>query len=275
MICFPNAKINLGLNIVSHREDGFHNLETIFYPIGLKDALEIVPKKDSSDQKRYRFFQSGMQLDTEDENNLVIKAYKLLANYKEIPDIDIHLLKKIPSGAGLGGGSSDAAFMLKLLNDTFKFGYPLVELENFASQLGSDCPFFIQNKPVFATGTGNIFEDIELDLSSYHFLLVKPDINISTKDAFSLIKPSKPIVSLKDIISKPVSEWKEFMKNDFEISVFEKFPEICNIKEKMYDSGALYASMSGSGSAVYGIFECVPENLNEIKNDFVWSNKID
>lgn len=275
MICFPNAKINLGLNIVSRREDGFHNLETIFYPIGLKDALEVIPVDHLSDEKKFSFFQSGMQIDSVDENNLVIKAYKLLADKNDIPNIDIHLLKKIPLGAGLGGGSSDAAFMLKLLNDTFQFGYSLEELQVFASQLGSDCPFFILNKPVFATGTGNIFEPIDLDLDSYHFLLVKPEIHISTKDAFALINPSKPSVSLKDIILKPVNEWKEYMKNDFEISVFKKFPEICNIKEIMYDLGAVYASMTGSGSAVYGIFESVPKFTNEFKNEFVWTNIID
>ncbi|WP_436416552.1 4-(cytidine 5'-diphospho)-2-C-methyl-D-erythritol kinase [Petrimonas sp.] len=266
MICFPNAKINLGLDIVSKRPDGYHNLETVFYPIGLKDALEIVPFDNSVacadlqsvPTEDYRFFQTGIEILGNADDNLVVKALKLLAAEKEIPHIDIHLLKKIPFGAGLGGGSADAAFMLRLLNETFSLGYSDAELENRAAKLGADCAFFIKNKPAFATGIGNELEEIELDLSHYFFVLVKPDIFVPTKDAYAMVSPQTPQTSLKEIVKKPVSEWKEWMKNDFESSVFKKYPEICRIKEELYELGAVYASMSGSGSSFYGFFEKPP-----------------
>ncbi len=277
MICFPNAKINLGLNIVSKRTDGYHNLETVFYPIGLKDALEIVPFNTSvSDVKSvptegYRFFQTGIEILGSDTDNLVIKALKLISEEKDIPPIDIHLLKKIPFGAGLGGGSSDAAFMLKLLNETFSLNYTDVELEQKATKIGADCPFFVKNKPAFATEIGNELTEIELDLSNYFFLLVKPDVFVSTKDAYAMVSPREPEFSLREIVKKPISEWKELMKNDFEPSVFKKYPQICKIKEQLYDSGALYASMSGSGSSVFGFFE--KETDVNFDNCFVWTNK--
>lgn len=278
MICFPNAKINLGLNVISKRPDGYHNLETVFYPIGLKDALEIVPSHThaSADLQSvltvgYRFFQTGIEIQGNADDNLVIKALKLISEEKEIPPIDIHLLKKIPFGAGLGGGSSDAAFMLKLLNDTFSLGYTVSELEHKAARIGADCAFFIKNKPAIATGIGNELEEIELDLSKYFFVLVKPDIFVPTKDAYTMISPKQPEVSLKEIVEKPISEWKELMKNDFEPSVFKKYPEICNIKQQLYDFGAIYASMSGSGSSVYAFFE--KETDVKFDNCFVWTNR--
>lgn len=268
MICFPNAKINLGLNIISKRPDGYHNLETVFYPIGLKDALEIVP---SDGEENYRFFQTGIEIRGNTDDNLVIKALKLISEEREIPNIDIHLLKKIPFGAGLGGGSSDAAFMLKLLDYTFSLNYTTTQLEQKAAKIGADCAFFIRNKPAIATGIGNILEEIELDLDNYFFVLVKPDVTVSTKDAYATISPAAPKISLKEIIKKPVSEWKELMKNDFEPSVFKKYPEICTIKEQLYAKGALYASMSGSGSSVYGFFE--KETDVRFDNCLVWKNK--
>ncbi|MEA5043422.1 MAG: 4-(cytidine 5'-diphospho)-2-C-methyl-D-erythritol kinase, partial [Petrimonas sp.] len=182
MICFPNAKINLGLNIISKRPDGYHNLETVFYPIGLKDALEIVP---SDGEENYRFFQTGIEIRENTDDNLVIKALKLISEEREIPNIDIHLLKKIPFGAGLGGGSSDAAFMLKLLDYTFSLNYTTTQLEQKAAKIGADCAFFVRNKPAIATGVGNILEEIELDLDNYFFVLVKPDVTVSTKDAYA------------------------------------------------------------------------------------------
>lgn len=269
MICFPNAKINLGLNIVSKREDGYHNLETVFYPIDLSDALEIVP---SESDKPYRFFQTGIEIKGDADDNLVIKALKLISEEKQIPPIDIHLLKKIPFGAGLGGGSSDAAFMLKLLNEKFSLGYSENELMRFAAKLGADCAFFIKNRPAFASGIGDKLEEIELDLSDYFFVLVKPDIFVPTKDAYSMILPAKPDISLKEIIKKPVSEWKDLMKNDFEIPIFKKYPEIEAIKQNLYDMGAVYASMSGSGSSVFGFFKEKPDVENQFNNSFVWSN---
>lgn len=269
MICFPNAKINLGLDIVSKRADGYHNLETVFYPIGLKDALEIIP---SAQAEKYRLFQTGIEIQGNAEDNLVVKALKLISEEKEIPNIDIHLLKKIPSGAGLGGGSSDAAFMLRLLNDTFSLGYSDMELEKKAAKLGADCAFFIRNKPAFATGIGDKLEPVELDLSRYSFALVKPDIFVPTKDAFAMVSPQKPQISLEEIIQLPLAEWKGRMKNDFEPSVFKKFPEIAKIKQKLYNLGAVYASMSGSGSSVYAFFE-EKININEqFPNCFIWTN---
>lgn len=268
MICFPNAKINLGLHIVSRRPDGYHNLETVFYPIGMKDALEIVPGISS---EGYRFFQTGIPVGGAAEENLVIRALRLISAEKQIPPIDIHLLKKIPTGAGLGGGSSDAAFMLRLLNDTFSLGYTHKDLLYLAAQLGADCSFFIGNSAAFATNRGDVLEPVTVDLDNYLILLVKPDIAVSTKEAFAMITPRQPEVSLKDIVQEPVSEWKKWMKNDFEIPVFKKYPEICTLKQQMYDLGAVYAAMSGSGSAVFGVFDQEPEWQTLFSRYLVWT----
>ncbi|MCL2651776.1 MAG: 4-(cytidine 5'-diphospho)-2-C-methyl-D-erythritol kinase [Candidatus Azobacteroides sp.] len=251
MLCFPNAKINLGLNVVSKRTDGYHNIETVFYPIDIKDALEVVPAAG----EKGIFKQSGILLDGNPGKNLVVKAYSLLKEKYSLPEIDIYLRKNIPFGAGLGGGSADAAFMLKLLNNVYELHLSEGKLEELASQLGADCPFFIHNKPVFATGTGNIFTPVELSLKGYFIVLVKPDIYISTKEAFVMIQPKPPVLSLKEIIKDPPETWKSKMINDFEPSVFFQRPTIKYIKEKLYDFGAIYASMSGSGSSVFGIFK--------------------
>lgn len=253
MLVFPNAKINLGLNITEKRPDGYHNLETIFYPIPVDDALEVNILHERNE--KYRLHQAGLEITSEAENNLVVKAYKLLDKEFNLPPIDIHLFKHIPSGAGLGGGSADAAFMLKLLNDKFNLGLEDETLETYAASLGADCAFFIKNKPIYAEGIGNIFSPIQLSLKGYQIWLVKPDIFVSTREAFSQIKPHHPDMSLKELIQLPVKEWKERMINDFEESVFPQFPAIAEIKEEMYRQGALYASMSGSGSSVYGIFK--------------------
>ena len=264
MITYPNAKINLGLNIVEKRPDGYHNLETVFYPINLQDALEVTTLQG---EKEYVLTTSGTPIEGDTESNLVVKAYKLLKqDFPEIPAIDIHMYKHIPTGAGLGGGSADAAFMIKLLNDKYKLGISIEKMEEYAAKLGADCAFFIQNKPVFASGIGNIFESIDLSLKGYYLVLVKPDIFVSTKDAFAHIKPQKPTTSLKEIIRMPVETWRAVMKNDFEESVFQKFPEIAAIKDKLYDMGAVYASMSGSGSSVFGIFREQVEFVDEIFN---------
>ena len=262
MITYPNAKINLGLNIVEKRLDGYHNLETVFYPINLQDALEVNLLEG---EEEFSLKVSGVPIEGEPENNLVVKAYRLLKkDYPEMPAIDIHMYKHIPTGAGLGGGSADAAFMIKLLNDKFKLNLSIEKMEEYAAILGADCAFFIQNKPVFATGIGNIFEPIQLSLKGYYLVLVKPDIFVSTKDAFAHIIPTQPTQSLKEIIRMPVETWRATMKNDFEDSVFQKFPEIAAIKDKLYDLGAVYASMSGSGSSVYGIFREQVEFVDEI-----------
>lgn len=253
MLVFPNAKINLGLNITEKRPDGYHNLETIFYPIPVEDALEVNVLQGRIE--KYRLHQAGLEIAGEAENNLVVKAYKLLDKDFHLPPVDIHLFKHIPSGAGLGGGSADAAFMLKLLNDKFDLKLKDETLEGYAASLGADCAFFIKNKPTYAEGIGNIFSPLQLSLKGYQLWLVKPDIFVSTRDAFSKIKPHQPDMSLKEIIQLPVKEWKERMINDFEESVFPQFPVIGDIKEEMYRQGALYTSMSGSGSSVYGIFK--------------------
>ena len=262
MITFPNAKINLGLNIVERRPDGYHNLETIFYPIKLQDALEVNRLEHA--EVPYKLRVSGANLHGSPEDNLVVKALNLLRQHPSgILPVDIHLFKHIPTEAGLGGGSADCAFMIKLLNEKFRLGLSVKEMEQYAAQLGADCPFFIQNQPVFASGTGNIFEPIELTLKGYHLVLVKPDTPISTKEAFSNIHPKHPEVSLKEIATQPIENWKGLMKNDFEESIFPCHPEIAAIKDKLYDLGAVYASMTGSGSAVYGIFKQPVENVDE------------
>ena len=262
MITFPNAKINLGLNIVEKRPDGYHNLETIFYPINLQDALEVTRRENND--KEYTLHISGSPLEGEPEDNLVVKAYKLLKkDYPGLLPVDIHMYKHIPAGAGLGGGSSDAACMIKLLNDKFSLGLSTERMEEYAVKLGADCAFFIRNKPVFATGIGNLFEPVELSLKGYHIILIKPDIFVSTRNAFAEIKPVRPAVSLKEVVKQPIETWKSSMKNDFEDSVFKKFPEIAAIKDELYDLGAVYAAMSSSVSSVYGIFEAPIENVED------------
>lgn len=269
MICFPNAKINLGLNIVSKRPDGYHNIETVFYPIPVKDALEIVPASSFS------FNQTGIPVDSPAEKNLVIKALNLLKTQYTIPPVEVHLQKCIPFGAGLGGGSADAAFMLKLLNEFCSLNIPSNHLELMASSLGADCPFFIRNTPVFASGIGNIFEPVTLSLNKYYLCLIKPDVSVSTPEAYSLVKPAKPEVSLKKIIETPVEEWRETMTNAFEKSVFAKRPVIEAIKNALYEEGAVYASMSGSGSSVYGLFEKPTSLKNQFTSCFVWEGKLE
>ncbi len=266
MLTYPNAKINLGLHVVEKRPDGYHNIETVFYPIGLCDILEVEPSESCSD---YSFSSSGIALNGDPEDNLIVKAYRLLQSEYEIPPIDITLIKQIPFGAGLGGGSSDAAFMLKALNEMFELKITPKKLEKIAAELGADCPVFIKNKAVFATGTGNEFTKIKLSLKNYFLVLVKPDIHVSTPEAYSLVVPEKPQFSLFESIQKPITEWKTWIKNDFEKSVFAKYPEIKELKNELYKMGALYASMSGSGSSVYGIFEKEPDMKFGFKNCFV------
>lgn len=249
MIEFPNAKINLGLNVVRKRPDGYHDLETIFFPIPLKDALEIT----LSDKDNFK--QDGIKLDSPSDKNLVIKAMNALKKDYAIPPLDIHLVKSIPFGAGLGGGSSDASFALKLINSLCELSIENEQLECIAASIGADCPFFIKNKPVLATGIGDQFEPLELSLDGYHICIVKPDVSVSTPEAYSMVKPAEPKISLKEIIRQPVEEWKELMTNDFEMSVFCKYPLIGEIKRRLYNEGAIYASMSGSGSSVFALFK--------------------
>jgi 4-diphosphocytidyl-2-C-methyl-D-erythritol kinase len=253
VVVFPNAKINLGLNIIRKRADGYHDLETFFYPVAIRDALEIIKNDDTKGDVRISF--SGIPISGKTEDNLCLKAYKLLKkDIPQLPAVKIHLHKTIPAGSGLGGGSADGAFMLKLLDQKFGLKLSTEQLLDYALQLGSDCPFFIINRPCFATGRGEFLEPISLDLSTHKLVVVNPGIHVSTIEAFSLLKPSSDSKSIKEIIQQPVETWKTELKNDFEESVFKKFPAIETIKAKMYESGAVYSSMTGSGSTVYGIF---------------------
>jgi 4-diphosphocytidyl-2-C-methyl-D-erythritol kinase len=251
VISFPNCKINLGLHILGKREDGFHNLETVFYPVPFKDALELIPSTNTE----IEFTATGLAVDGNSADNLCVKAYHLLKkDFTEMPAVKIHLHKAIPLGAGLGGGSADAAFILKLLNEKFQLNLSTDQLINYALRLGSDCPFFIINKPCFATGRGEVLEEITVDLSAYKIVLINPGIHINTGWAFSNITPALPVKSIKEIIQQPINTWKEELNNDFETAVFNAHPAIKEIKETLYAQGAIYAAMSGSGSTVFGIF---------------------
>lgn len=267
MLVFPNCKINLGLQILGKREDGYHNIETVFYPLQLKDALEIIPST------AIEFTATGLPVDGNTADNLCVKAYHLLKkDFPQLPFIKIHLHKVIPMGAGLGGGSADAAFMLKLINDKFKLSLSTSKLLNYALELGSDCPFFIINKPCIATSRGEKMEEINIDLSAYKIILINPGIHINTGWAFSQLSQwYEPLgKSIKEIIQQPIESWKNELLNDFEKSVFAAHPQIKEIKEILYRQGALYAAMSGSGSTVFGIFESDTDTKPfEEKNYFI------
>jgi len=254
MICFPTCKINLGLRITNKRADGFHALETVFFPISIKDALEIIIEPDTN-AAPISFTSSGLAINGDPSDNLCFKAYGLLKkDYPTIPNIKMHLHKTIPMGAGLGGGSADGAFTLVALNQLFNLQLSVDKLMQYALTLGSDCPFFIINTPAFATGRGEILKPINLNLDGYSIVIVNPGIAISTKLAFSLITPKVPDTNMEAIICEPVTLWKEKLINDFEQPIFNSFPELANIKETLYQKGAVYASMTGTGSTVYGIF---------------------
>ncbi len=248
MLAFANAKINIGLNIVEKRPDGYHNIETIFYPVKLYDVVEI------TDATHTHCVLKGLPVPGDPAANLCLKAYSFLSEDFDLPPQQITLLKNIPIGAGLGGGSADAAFLLKMLNEKFKLNLADVALKEYASRLGADCAFFIDNKPMFAAGIGDQLEPVQLDLSAYHLVLVKPDLHVSTVNAYASIYPKKPSASLKDLLSLPVTTWKGAVNNDFEESIFKMFPEIAQIKAQLYDAGAIFALMSGSGSTVYAVF---------------------
>ena len=267
MIVFPCAKINLGLNIVSKREDGYHNLETVFYPIPLYDALEIkymdekFPSDTACDLKV-----TGNVVDCDEQKNLVVKAYHILAADYQLSRIHTHLYKHIPSQAGLGGGSSDAAFMIRLLDERFRLNIGNPEMERYAARLGADCAFFIEAEPAYAEGIGDVLmpaDGPDGNLQGYYLCVVKPDVAVSTKEAYSAITPKKPAKSCRDIVRQPIETWKEELVNDFEEPIFKMHPELAAIKLKLYDQGAAYASMSGSGSALYGIFKEEPKGIEE------------
>jgi len=262
MIVFPNCKINLGLRITGKRADGYHNIETIFYPVPLHDALEIIPYSDTEHTVGAVFTQTGKLIDGDEKDNLCIKAYHLLKkDFPQLPSAKIHLHKAIPMGAGLGGGSADAAFTLELLNDKFSLHLSTDQLLSYALLLGSDCPFFILNKPCFASGRGEIMKPLPVALAGYYLLLVNPGVHVNTSWAFSQLKIAnkKTLTSLQSIITAPIPFWKKELVNDFEEPVFQQYPAIAFIKEKLYKQGALFTSMSGSGSTVYGLFDKKPD----------------
>jgi 4-diphosphocytidyl-2-C-methyl-D-erythritol kinase len=248
MILFPNAKLNIGLNVVSQRPDGFRNLESCFYPVQWCDALEILPADAT------QFNLSGIPVPGDAQTNLCLKAYELLRADYNLAPVVMHLHKNIPIGAGLGGGSADAAFALRLLNELFGLNLTTAQLQEYARGLGSDCAFFIWNQPVFATGRGDVFQDISLDLTGYGCTVVYPDLHITTAEAFGQLVPQAPAQPLLDTLQQDISTWKDTVKNDFEKALFPRYPVLGELKAELYRQGALYASMTGSGSAVFGLF---------------------
>jgi 4-diphosphocytidyl-2-C-methyl-D-erythritol kinase len=253
VILFPNCKINLGLHITQKRPDGFHNLQTFFYPVPITDALEIIVQENR--EAPFQFTLSGPPIDAVSDN-ICVKAYHLLKqDFKELPAVKMHLHKAVPVGAGLGGGSADGAFTLLLLNKKFNLQLSEQQLLDYALQLGSDCPFFIKNVPCFATGRGEILEPMPLDLSLYKLVLVNPGLHINTGWAFSQLQPKAPAQSLSEIIQLPVNDWKHSLTNDFEEPIFLHYPAIQQIKKELYAAGAVYASMSGTGSTIFALFE--------------------
>jgi 4-diphosphocytidyl-2-C-methyl-D-erythritol kinase len=257
MLFFPNCKINLGLYVTEKRSDGFHNIETVFYPINWCDALEVIESEGAERALTFSF--SGLPVIGKVEDNIIYKAWELIVKKHVLPSIKVHLHKNIPMGAGLGGGSADAAFFIQLLDRKFQLGMHMQEKMELASSLGSDCAFFLENKAVLAKGKGNDFSDIKVDLSKYYILVVHPGIHSDTRRAYSQINPGKPSIELLRIIeNEPISNWSKLLVNDFEQPVIEAHPRIGELKQNLYDMGAIYVSMSGSGSAVFGIYEQLP-----------------
>jgi len=269
MIVYPNAKINLGLNVVERRADGFHNIETIFFPIALKDALEIVVAPD----RKFSFTTSGLSIPGNPENNLCVKAWKLLSEEYHLPPVKIHLHKVIPMGSGLGGGSSDGAFTIRLLDSLFSLNLPSETMKARAAQLGSDCPFFIGNTPVYAYGKGDEFVSVDLRFPDLKVMVAVPGIHVNTAAAYGMIRPEKPARNVMDLVSKPLHEWKDLLKNDFEKPVFREYPRINEIKTTFYEKGAVYASMSGSGAAVFGFFPSVVPTEASLRDCFIWKER--
>ncbi|QNL49118.1 4-(cytidine 5'-diphospho)-2-C-methyl-D-erythritol kinase [Olivibacter sp. SDN3] len=267
MIIFANAKINIGLQVLNRRSDGYHNLETIFYPVKMHDVLEIVPGNE------LKLEVSGLDIPNNNQDNLCIRAYKALAKDFNLTPVHIYLHKNIPIGAGLGGGSADAAFLLKLLAQYFELNLSEETMENYARGLGADCCFFIKNTPVYATGIGDIFSDVDINLSIYHLVLITPNIHISTGEAYGSVKTTGKGKNLIEDIKRPVDQWKTHIFNDFEPGIFNRYPEIRGIKSSLYEKGALYAAMSGSGSTVYGIFK-EKIDLGDLENRYqvFWIN---
>ena len=274
MISFPNAKINIGLNITAKRSDGFHHLQSVFYPIALADAMEVM-ENPSPNSVEFSATYSGVVIPESPSGNICKRAYELIKKEYALPNVRFHLHKHIPIGAGLGGGSADAAFFIRLLNKAFELHLSFGEMHHYARQLGSDCSFFINNKPAYIEGRGDEMEAALLDLSSYYIVLVYPNVHISTSMAYAGVTPTLPHRNLEDdVLNLPISEWQGKVKNDFEDSLFPKHPILAKIKQQLYDLGACYASMSGSGSALYGLFSAPPELDDLFQGCFVWQHKM-
>ena len=277
MTIFPNAKINLGLNVTERRPDGYHNLETVFYPIPVCDTLRVEAGDDPDVMSvfpagcpvhthradSYTLHTGGIDIDCPAESNLVIKVLRRLQQDFTLPHLTVSVCKQIPSGAGLGGGSADAAFMMKLLNEQFRLGMSEAEMEERITPLGADCAFFIRNRPTLATGIGNVFSPVSLSLKGWHLVLVKPDVFVSTREAYAGIRPHRAATPVAEAAARPVEEWRDALVNDFELGIFALHPDIAAVKERLYEAGAVYAAMSGSGSAVFGLFRApLPEAGN-------------
>lgn len=269
MITFPIAKINLGLNVVEKRPDGYHNLQTVFYPVPIKDALEVqqmnegFPSEVDCDLKV-----TNIAIEGDEQKNLVVRAYKLLKeDFPTLPRIHTHLWKGIPTQAGMGGGSSDCAYMIRLLNELSGLGMSDDQMIGYAARLGADCAFFIKSTPCYAEGIGERMQPIALDLKGWYIGVVRPDIPVPTREAFSRIHPHYPEKCCKEVVMEPVESWRGVLTNDFEESVFTLHPEIGAVKEELYKRGATYAAMSGSGSALFGLFKEKPDNLCELFPD--------
>ena len=270
MITFPIAKINLGLNVVERRQDGYHNLETVFYPVPIQDALEVYemdgafPSAVNCDLKV-----TNLKIEGDEQRNLVVRAYELLkGDFPQLPRVHAHLFKYIPTQAGMGGGSSDCAAMISLLNRQFALGLSEQQMIDYAARLGADCPFFILNRPAYAEGIGERLMPIDLSLKGWYLAVVRPDIPVPTKEAFSLITPHRPAENCREIVEQPVETWRGRLENDFEKSVFALHPEIGQVKERLYELGAVYAAMSGSGSALFGLFREEPNLEREFEGMF-------
>ena len=265
MITFPVAKINLGLNVVEKRADGYHNLQTVFYPVPIMDALEIVPMSDGfPSDVDCDLKVTNITIEGDEQRNLVVRAYQLLkADFPDLPRVHAHLWKGIPTQAGMGGGSSDCGYMIRLLNETFDMGLSSEQMQQYAARLGADCAFFIESRACYAEGIGERLEPIDLDLSGWHIGVVRPDIPVPTKEAFSRIHPHYPALNCRDVVKQPVETWRDRLTNDFEESVFVLHPEIGAVKEQLYKMGATYAAMSGSGSALFGLFKDEPDALRQ------------
>ncbi|MGA0556322.1 4-(cytidine 5'-diphospho)-2-C-methyl-D-erythritol kinase [Larkinella sp. VNQ87] len=264
MITFPNVKINIGLTITEKRPDGFHNIESCFYPVPLNDVLEIIPAPKTS------FETSGLAIPGPASTNLCLRAYEHLKQDFDLPPVQMYLHKLAPIGAGLGGGSADAAFTLRQLNEQFNLGLSVEQLEEYARLLGSDCAFFIRNLPMYCVEKGDRFEEIDVSLHGHTIVLVYPNLAISTAEAYANVRPQKPSTPLRVLLQAPLSAWRETIRNDFESSLFPMYPILQKIKQELYQSGAIYASMSGSGSTIYGIFEQAVQIPASFRDYQVW-----